>query len=255
MKLQEIPNNPCKLCGIRPTKAVADCDFHWQCPACGATGPYEDLTGEKWDRLMSSDPADVQKPLCFYRCSRCESIVQSNVMYHGGGALGDWKAICPGCWGILQSQHADEEDPRPAETQSEDDAEECSYCGGDGPNCGATNSGYCCTREKGHSGSHAACGFSHPAATWPNENSPEPIKDTSQAPQNPWAFPQPKCDKPEVLAIHGCGGMTLRDWFAGQALSRLADASSSYDEIAKWVYELADAMLKQREVKIVEVAE
>ena len=44
-----------------------------------------------------------------------------------------------------------------------------------------------------------------------------------------------------------CGGMSLRDWFAGQALTayKLADMSSA--EAAKYAYADADAMLKARE--------
>lgn len=41
-------------------------------------------------------------------------------------------------------------------------------------------------------------------------------------------------------------GMTLRDWFAGQALSGYV-ASHSYAEAARVAYDYADAMLKARE--------
>jgi hypothetical protein len=49
-------------------------------------------------------------------------------------------------------------------------------------------------------------------------------------------------------------GMTLRDWFAGQALAGLC-ASTAHDDapkastIADWAYQQADAMLEAREVK------
>lgn len=48
-------------------------------------------------------------------------------------------------------------------------------------------------------------------------------------------------------------GMSLRDWFAGQALSGFL-ASDTYSEesaadLAKWSYQQADAMLKAREGK------
>ena len=44
------------------------------------------------------------------------------------------------------------------------------------------------------------------------------------------------------------GGMTLRDWFAGQALGRLAEyANGNRDKVAKVAYEWADAMLTARE--------
>jgi hypothetical protein len=45
-------------------------------------------------------------------------------------------------------------------------------------------------------------------------------------------------------------GMTLRDWFAGQALAGLAANPdfATYDR-AEWAYRYADAMLKAREPK------
>ena len=61
-------------------------------------------------------------------------------------------------------------------------------------------------------------------------------------------------DKPEnPTAVPTVQGMTLRDWFAGQALA--AFLSSDADE--EWnpenasivAYEYADAMLKQREAE------
>lgn len=51
------------------------------------------------------------------------------------------------------------------------------------------------------------------------------------------------------------GGMSLRDWFAGNALSGICvsdrfvrDADSNVAQ-AKWAYDLADAMLKARHAK------
>lgn len=44
-------------------------------------------------------------------------------------------------------------------------------------------------------------------------------------------------------------GMTLRDWFAGQALAGIAsdpDVDISIDDRAKWSYRIADAMLEAR---------
>ena len=56
--------------------------------------------------------------------------------------------------------------------------------------------------------------------------------------------------------VHGSNGMTLRDYFAGQALSGyLASASqppfehASEDIMAAWCYQNADAMLAARERK------
>ena len=53
-------------------------------------------------------------------------------------------------------------------------------------------------------------------------------------------------------AVHSVGGMTLRDYFAGQAVSGLyADNNftGSHVDAAKCSYALADAMLKAREAK------
>ncbi len=50
----------------------------------------------------------------------------------------------------------------------------------------------------------------------------------------------------------GYAGMTLRDYFAGQALIQwrhTMDEASSYLQCAEWCYEMADAMLKAREMK------
>ena len=65
------------------------------------------------------------------------------------------------------------------------------------------------------------------------------------------AFPQHGwTSNPEVLErMKNQGGMTLRDWFAGQALNgMLSDAKGegSCDLYAKWSYQYADAMLKAR---------
>ena len=46
------------------------------------------------------------------------------------------------------------------------------------------------------------------------------------------------------------GGMTLRDYFAAAALQgNLIEPTANNDEVAKWAYSLADAMLKAREAK------
>jgi len=79
------------------------------------------------------------------------------------------------------------------------------------------------------------------------------------APENPSAFPFP-----EIRGFDGCGiregsdGMTLRDWFAGQALAEAFDHARNNIEVgadmgylpeewaAKMAYGLADAMLAER---------
>lgn len=50
-------------------------------------------------------------------------------------------------------------------------------------------------------------------------------------------------DKPEIPT--GPGGMSLRDWFAGQALAKLV-ADYHPDEAASLAYEYADAMMRVR---------
>lgn len=61
------------------------------------------------------------------------------------------------------------------------------------------------------------------------------------------AFPVPMHDdgngQPRVIA-----GMTLRDWFAGQALVGLIGVMEANDEqLATAAYEIADAMIKVSE--------
>ena len=47
------------------------------------------------------------------------------------------------------------------------------------------------------------------------------------------------------------GGMTLRDYFAAAALQgNLIEPTASNDDVAKWAYSLADAMLKAKEAKL-----
>jgi hypothetical protein len=59
-------------------------------------------------------------------------------------------------------------------------------------------------------------------------------------PNNPAAFPD--------NGYYG-KGMTLRDWFAGQALAHdyTGDEGTEPAKIALWAYQVADAMLAARE--------
>ena len=41
-------------------------------------------------------------------------------------------------------------------------------------------------------------------------------------------------------------GMTLRDWFAGMALQGMAPHIDDEVKAARWCYEMADSMLKER---------
>ena len=55
---------------------------------------------------------------------------------------------------------------------------------------------------------------------------------------------------PTPAGIQHNDGMTLRDYFAAAALQgNLIEPTASNDDVAKWAYSLADAMLKAREVK------
>jgi hypothetical protein len=70
------------------------------------------------------------------------------------------------------------------------------------------------------------------------------------------AFPceeQIRCNG-EVIDTRKFTGMTLRDWFAGQALAGLCastdhESAPSKGILADWAYQQADAMLAAREVK------
>ena len=67
------------------------------------------------------------------------------------------------------------------------------------------------------------------------------------------AFPMPYSADSEYVGIsktHAHYGMTLRDWFAGQALAGcLACETWSYgpEETATYCYDAADALLAERE--------
>jgi hypothetical protein len=64
------------------------------------------------------------------------------------------------------------------------------------------------------------------------------------------AFPEHTFHVVPGFGMHhtASGGMSLRDWFAGQALPGISfDCGLSVQEAAERAYELADAMLAQRE--------
>jgi hypothetical protein len=48
--------------------------------------------------------------------------------------------------------------------------------------------------------------------------------------------------------VPGHPGMSLRDWFAGQAMLMCPTNSWEVSEAAKYCYALADAMLKERNI-------
>jgi hypothetical protein len=67
------------------------------------------------------------------------------------------------------------------------------------------------------------------------------------------AFPIPCDDRPHAYEAHP--GMTLRDWFAGQALIGLLAGHYSetnrlnFTEVPREAYCIADAMIEARKVK------
>lgn len=56
----------------------------------------------------------------------------------------------------------------------------------------------------------------------------------------------PNCEAPISPRLNG-NGMTLRDWFAGQAVATARGMALSVEGIAKHAYELADQMIAERE--------
>jgi len=60
------------------------------------------------------------------------------------------------------------------------------------------------------------------------------------------AFPTSNWQKITPMANGYNEGMTLRDYFAAKAMLRTS-VGSSYEQLAKNAYEIADAMLKARE--------
>lgn len=76
-------------------------------------------------------------------------------------------------------------------------------------------------------------------------------------PDNPPAFPgvvtemqYDKYTEQNFPCVYSAGGMTLRDWFAGQALAgiltRNCAAATINETAAEWAYKIADAMLAAR---------
>lgn len=59
---------------------------------------------------------------------------------------------------------------------------------------------------------------------------------------NPPAFP----NDPRIQLGDDYQGMTLRDWFAGQALSAVRNSKCSEEQCAAWAYRQADAMIEER---------
>jgi len=73
------------------------------------------------------------------------------------------------------------------------------------------------------------------------------MKDSGPAfPQHGWTK-----DTETLKRMQDQGGMSLRDWFAGMALTHPyaqgGDTHFKTDKAAAWAYELADAMLAERD--------
>jgi hypothetical protein len=62
------------------------------------------------------------------------------------------------------------------------------------------------------------------------------------------AFPYEYFDK-QLNQARVMAGMTLRDYFAAKAMQGLMDAAMPMPEIAQAAYQMADDMLKERQVK------
>jgi len=60
------------------------------------------------------------------------------------------------------------------------------------------------------------------------------------------AFPVPDTVYPSGQVQPGSWGMTLRDWFAGQALIGLVSDGNTNFSVSKEAYRLADAMIVAR---------
>ena len=69
----------------------------------------------------------------------------------------------------------------------------------------------------------------------------QPINDGG--PAFPGLHPSKDCRYQDV-------GMTLRDYFAAAVLQgNLIEPTANNDDVAKWAYSLADAMIRAREAK------
>jgi hypothetical protein len=63
------------------------------------------------------------------------------------------------------------------------------------------------------------------------------------------AFPQPMVDNQGRIDSsndYGYGGMSLRDYFAAQAMNQLCRNGDDAEATAHYAYQYADAMLKER---------
>lgn len=82
-----------------------------------------------------------------------------------------------------------------------------------------------------------------------NDHIPDPTKMINDTPAFPCVYySEPIGSIGPQLTIKG--GMSIRDYFAAAALQgNLIEPTVSNDQVAKYAYSLADAMLKAREAK------
>ena len=72
------------------------------------------------------------------------------------------------------------------------------------------------------------------------------------------AFPFPTHDQTGACGQGAHGGMTLRDWFAGQAIVGLLGARNGFlvdigtKNVGVWAYEVADNVLAARQLQVTE---
>lgn len=53
-----------------------------------------------------------------------------------------------------------------------------------------------------------------------------------------------------MMEMDAAPGMTLRDWFAGQALANVYTAhEANHEKVVEWAYQIADAMLAARKAR------
>jgi hypothetical protein len=83
---------PCALCGAGPTKRFS----FWGCsnPSCDVDGPYNDESGEGWNRLMRREPVKAEP-----KAGTVRKIVQiASAGEDGCWALADDGTLWEGGW-------------------------------------------------------------------------------------------------------------------------------------------------------------
>ena len=74
----------------------------------------------------------------------------------------------------------------------------------------------------------------------------DPTDLDRKKPDNPPAFPTDHEFRDDgVGRVRRRGGMTLRDYFAGQAIIGCG-AAESFPDVGAWAYKVADALIRER---------